>query len=52
MRDIAVQWTTLEVEMSEYFFMHFILDSFPGNSIDLPKSLTALIKKNGQLMNS
>ena len=50
MRDIAAQLQTLEVTMSDTFFVHYILNACPNNTVP-SKYLTTHIRINGQLMN-
>ena len=49
MRDIAAQLEMLEVEMLEYFLVHYILCTLPQQYI-LFRFLIIHIKTNGQLM--
>ena len=50
MRDIVAQLKKLEVEMSESFLVHFILNTL-RLSMDLSKSLTTYIRISGISMN-
>ncbi|XP_019226693.1 PREDICTED: uncharacterized protein LOC109208109 [Nicotiana attenuata] len=50
MRDIAAKLKSLEVDMSEPFLVHFILNSLPADMVR-SKFLTTHIRINGQSMN-
>ena len=50
MRDIVAQLKTLEVDMSDTFMVHYILNTYRSN-MDPSKSPRTHIRKKGQLMN-